>query len=164
METAHFHLLVNHFPIVSLFIAFPIFLIGCWRKNLSMQQIAYAIFIFTALAAALSMYSGEGAEEAVENMQQIPHHMIHDHEEWAEKLALISYLLAGCSLLAFWASHQRPTWQSKINLGIGLLALAGLALCQPVGNSGGQIRHTEIRCPQIGENNSDRTVPHHIED
>jgi uncharacterized membrane protein len=164
MNTAHFHLLVNHFPIVSLFIAMPLFLMGCWRKNQTLQQVAYAIFVFSGIATALSMYSGEGAEEAVENLQQVTHELIHEHEEWAEKLALLQYLTAALSLVAFWASHQKQAWQSKINIAIGVLALAGLVLCQPVGNSGGQIRHTEIRCPQVGDGGPERSVPTHLED
>jgi uncharacterized membrane protein len=145
MNTAHFHLLVNHFPIVGLVISTGIFLVGIVRKNNSLQQTAYVLFILVACAAAVSMNTGEGAEEIAENFAQVTHHLIHEHEEWAEKFALLTYLLAVGSMVNYYFSIKKNALQNKLNYVLLLIALGACLLSKPVGTSGGEIRHTEIR-------------------
>jgi hypothetical protein len=47
------------------------------------------------------MGTGEGAEEMVEDMPNIGKQIIHEHEEIAENLALVLYLLAVVSIEVF---------------------------------------------------------------
>jgi hypothetical protein len=91
------------------------------------------------------MGTGEGAEELIEDMPNIGEQIIHEHEELAEKLAVLLYVLGGLSLVGLYLNfknHSKTKLLSFLILGI---ATAGLFLVQKVGTSGGEIRHTEIR-------------------
>ena len=99
MSDAHLHLVVNHFPIIGTILALGILLAGILLKNISVKNTAYVLFIVAAIFAIFSMQTGEGAEEMVEDMPNIGKRIIHEHEEIAEKLAIVLYLLGGISVL-----------------------------------------------------------------
>lgn len=145
MNDAHLHMVVNHFPIIGTIFGFGILIVGLVLKNKTLINTSYAIFIVAAIFGAISMATGEGAEELVEDMPNIGKQIIHEHEELAEKLAVLLYVLAGLSLAGLYLNfknHAKAKLLSFLILGV---ATAGLFLVQKVGTSGGEIRHTEIR-------------------
>jgi uncharacterized membrane protein len=145
MNDAHLHMVVNHFPIIGTIFGFGILIIGLVLKNKTLINTSYVLFIVAAIFGAFSMATGEGAEELVEDMPNIGKQIIHEHEELAEKLAVLLYVLSGLSLAGLYLNfknHAKAKLLSFLILGI---ATAGLFLAQKVGTSGGEIRHTEIR-------------------
>ena len=145
MNKAHLHLLVNHFPIIGTFFGIGILIVALFLKNNSIKNTAYWVFITTAIFAAISMATGDGAEHIVKDFPDIGRKIIHVHEEYAEKLALVLYLLGIISIVGFYMNrinHVKATLLSYIILVVGIVAL-GLTI--NVGASGGEIRHTEIR-------------------
>ena len=85
MNEAHLHMVVNHFPIIGILLGFGVLVAGIVLKNDSVKNTAYCLFIVGAVFAAISMATGEGAEEMVEDMPSVGKHIIHEHEEMAEK-------------------------------------------------------------------------------
>lgn len=145
MNDAHLHLMVNHFPIIGTIFGIGILIAGLVLKNNALKNTAYILFIVAALFAAPSMNTGEGAEELVEDMPNIGKKIIHEHEELAEKLALLLYATGIFSLLSIYTSsknHKLAIIASYITL---FLAIGAAVLGSSVGTSGGEIRHTEIR-------------------
>jgi uncharacterized membrane protein len=145
MNYAHLHLLVNHFPIIGTIFGLGILIAGIIFKNNSVKNISYVIFIVTAIFAFIGMSTGEGAEEIVEDMPNIGKQIIHEHEEIAEKLAVVLYVLGAVSLFGLYANiknHSKAILTSYLAL---VIAIVGLFLAKSVGTSGGEIRHTEIR-------------------
>lgn len=145
MNDAHLHLVVNHFPIIGTILGLGILIAGIILKNNTTKNVAYALFIVAAIFAAFSMYTGEGAEELVEDMPSVGEKIIKEHEEIAEKLALVLYFLGVISLVGLYANIKkwiRANLVSYLALTIGLVAVF---LAQQVGTSGGEVRHTEIR-------------------
>jgi len=145
MNDAHLHLVVNHFPIIGTILGLGVLLVGILLKNNTVKNVSYVIFIVAALFAAFSMGTGEGAEEAVEDMPNIGKHIIHEHEELAEKLALVLYVLGVVSLLGLYTNSKNHSKAKLISFLALAIALVGVFLAQQVGTSGGEIRHTEIR-------------------
>jgi len=145
MSDAHYHLLVNHFPILGVIIGLGILFFGIVLKNDIVKNVAYVLFIMTAIFAALSMATGDGAEEAVENFPNIGKHIIHEHEEMAEKLALLLYLLGALSLLGLYTNFKNHLRAKLVSILALLVALVAVYFAQATGTSGGSIRHTEIR-------------------
>lgn len=145
MNDAHLHLVVNHFPIIVTFLGFGILVVGMFLKNNSVKNTAYVLFVVAALFALASMATGEGAEELVEDMPGIGKKIIHKHEELAEKLALLLYATGLFSLLSLYTSIKKNKFAKKLSYVTLVLALAASFLATRVGNSGGEIRHTEIR-------------------
>jgi uncharacterized membrane protein len=136
---------VNHFPIIGTIFGLGILITGMLLKNNSVKNTAYILFIVAAIFSAFSMGTGEGAEELVEDLPNIGKQIIHEHEEIAEKFAIIMYatgLLALLSLYTSITSHRLAKSISFITLALALLAAV---FAKSVGTTGGEIRHTEIR-------------------
>lgn len=145
MNEAHLHMVVNHFPIIGIIFGLGILITGIVLKNNSVKTVAYVLFIVAAVFAALSMSTGEGAEELVEDMPTVGKHIIHEHEEIAEKFALLLYVLGGLSLLTIFFGVKKMVYEKYTTIAILIVAVIGVFLAKGVGTSGGEIRHTEIR-------------------
>jgi uncharacterized membrane protein len=145
MNDAHYHLLVNHFPIIGVIFGLGILVFGLVLKNNIVKNVAYTVFIVAALFAAVSMATGDGAEEAVEHMPAVGKHIIHEHEEMAEKLALVLYVLGIISLLGMYTNFKNHSKAKLVSLLALVLAILAVFLGKQTGTSGGEIRHTEIR-------------------
>jgi len=145
MSDAHLHLVVNHFPIIGTIFGLGILIAGLASKNNAIKNTAYVLFIVAAVFAFASMYTGEGAEEMVEDMPNIGKHIIHEHEELAEKLAILLYALAAFSIASLYTAVKNHKYAKITSLITLILALGAVVLGSFVGTSGGEIRHTEIR-------------------
>ncbi|ENA1814740.1 hypothetical protein [Flavobacterium psychrophilum] len=145
MNNAHLHMVVNHFPIIGIIFGFGILISGIFIKNNTVKNTAYFVFIVSAIFAITSMYTGDGAEEMVEDMPNIGKKIIHIHEEWAEKLAIVLYILGAISIGGLYLNLKKQAKANFISFLVLIIAIAGVILAKFTGTSGGEIRHTEIR-------------------
>lgn len=145
MNDAHLHMVVNHFPIIGTIFGFGILIAGLVLKNKTLMNTSYVLFIVAAIFGAISMGTGEGAEELVEDMPNVGKQIIHEHEELAEKLAVLLYVLGAFSLVGLYLNFKNHAKAKLLSFLILVVSAIGLILVQKVGTSGGEIRHTEIR-------------------
>lgn len=145
MNGAHWHLVVNHLPIIFPMVGVIVMLTGFISTSEAVKRTAFMIFIFGALAALAAMTTGEGAEEVVEKISGVTENYIKSHEETAETFAILSYILGGISLLGLWASFKQKPFSSIISIGTLVFAIVVLFFAKQTGTTGGEIRHTEIR-------------------
>jgi uncharacterized membrane protein len=145
MNDAHLHLIVNHFPIIGTIFGLGILISGMILKNNSVKNTAYVLFIVAAVFAAFSMGTGEGAEELVEEMPTVGKQIIHEHEEIAEKFAVVLYLLGIISLGGLFLNYIKHAKAKLVSYAAIFIAVVGVFLAKETGTSGGEIRHTEIR-------------------
>ncbi|KAF2519664.1 hypothetical protein E0W68_00015 [Flavobacterium salilacus subsp. salilacus] len=154
MNDAHFHLVVNHLPIIIPVVGFLVMAGGLLTRSAIVQRVAYCIFILGALCTIPAAVSGEGAEEVVEHLNLADHSIIHEHEEAAEVFILFSYALGGLALLGLWANIKRKTFDNTISVLTLVLSLVVIYLGSNAGTTGGEIRHTEIRNDSGGNTNT----------
>jgi len=154
MNGAHWHLVVNHLPIIFPIVGVIVMLTGLISKSEAVKRTAFIIFICGALAAIAAMTTGEGAEEVVEKINGVTENYIESHEETAETFAILSYILGGVSLLGLWASFKQKTFSNIISIGILVFAVVVLFFAKQTGTTGGEIRHTEIRTSNNMLNNN----------
>jgi len=145
MNDAHLHLIVNHFPIIGVIFGLGILIMGIILKNNTVKNTAYVLFIVSAIFAAFSIGTGEGAEELVEDMPSVGKKIIHEHEEMAEKLAILLYVLAVLSIGGIYLNIKNHVKAKLVSYAALILAIVGVFLAQQTGTTGGEIRHTEIR-------------------
>ena len=145
MNDAHLHMIVNHFPIIGTIFGLGILISGMILKNNSVKNTAYVLFIVAAIFAAFSMGTGEGAEELVEDMPTVGKQIIHEHEEMAEKLAVVLYVLGIISLGGLILSYLKNAKTTMLSYVALVVAVVGVFFAQQTGTTGGEIRHTEIR-------------------
>ncbi len=145
MNGAHWHLVVNHLPIIFPFVGVILMVTGLISRSEAVKRTAFMIFILSALAAIAAMSTGEAAEEVLENISSAAENYIKSHEESAETFALFSYILGGISLFGLWASFKAKAISKFITIGTLMFAMAVLFFAKQTGTRGGEIRHTEIR-------------------
>jgi uncharacterized membrane protein len=164
MNEAHFHLVVNHLPIIFPIVGVIVMITGFISKSEAVKRTAFMIFIFGALASIAAMATGEGAEEIVEKINGVSESYIKTHEEIAETFAVLSYILGGISLLGLWASFKQKSFSSIIAVVTLVFAFVVLFFGKQTGTTGGEIRHTEIRSentiPAIEDNKSEKDEDH----
>ena len=145
MNDAHFHLVVNHLPIIFPLVGVIILITGLIAKSEAVKRTAYLVFSIGAISAIAAMTSGEGAEEVVENINGISESFIENHEDAAKLFALLSYVLGGLSLIGLWASFRQKTFSSIVSIAVLGMAIIVLVFAKQTGTTGGEIRHDEIR-------------------
>lgn len=147
MNSAHFHLAINHIPLLFPVAGILLLLLGLFTKSDLTRRNAYFIFILGAIASIGAMATGEGAEEAVEHLPGISESLIKTHEEAAEVFASLSYLVGLAALLAYISSLKNWPVAKFLPLAVLLLSLSSMYFAVRAGITGGEIRHAEIRNP-----------------
>lgn len=145
MNEAHFHLVVNHLPIIFPIVGVIVMITGLIFKSDAVKRTAFLIFIIGSLTSIAAMASGEGAEEIVENISGVTENYIERHEESAELFSILTYILGGLSLLGLWVSIKQKSFTNIFNITILIFAFVVIYFGKETGTTGGEIRHTEIR-------------------
>ncbi len=156
---AQLHLLTNHLPVVGSLFATLVLLSGLLLKNSSVRRTGLALLAFAALTTLPAYFSGEPAEEKIEDLPGVSESLIHDHEEAAEAtlvvLALTGVVAAGGLALG---RMRRESLESKAQWASLALGVVSAGFLANTAHLGGFIRHPEIR--PAGLASSEAGVPH----
>jgi hypothetical protein len=144
MNDAHLHLLFNHLPIVGSLIGLLILAAGIFLKQPLVRKTAFAVLIFSALVTLPAFFTGEGAEEIVEELPGISHNLIHEHEEAAELALWLSEALGIIALIAFYLEHIQHKFSGMANFFTLIFSIGTFVSFAKTGNTGGEIHHPEI--------------------
>jgi uncharacterized membrane protein len=155
MNDAHLHLVFNHFPIIIPIIGTLILISGFLFKSEVIKRTALGVFVLGSLFIFPSMFTGEGAEEVVEQLSVIDKNMIHEHEEMAEKFAIVTHILGFISLIGLWASWKQKSFAKYFFIIPIFMVIIVIYLGKLTGTSGGEIRHTEIRSSTAIQNSAE---------
>lgn len=145
MNDAHWHLVVNHLPIIFPLVGIIILITGFISKSEAVKRTAFMLFIFGALASIVAMTTGEGAEDIAEKISGVTKKFIHEHEEIAETFSILTYILGAISVIGLWASFQKKSFSNILSIIILVFTFVVLFFGKETGTTGGEIRHTEIR-------------------
>jgi uncharacterized membrane protein len=144
MNQTHIHLLITHLPIVGSFLGALVLLHGIGTKSNQTIIAAYYIFVLSAIGAGIAYFTGEAAEETVENLQGVVEATIKTHEEFA-LYALISLITLGfASIIGLYLTFIKSSIIRSTALFILFISLLSFGIVARTGYLGGQIRHTEV--------------------
>jgi hypothetical protein len=145
MNAAQVHLALNHVPVVGVWFGILALVLALQRASGELKRFALVVFAVVGLASVPAYFSGQQAEEIVEELPGVEHDRIEEHEE-AGRLASIAAgvlgLLAVGLLWAYRSPRSLPGWAVGITLVLSLLVAAALARTSLLG---GEIRHEEVR-------------------
>lgn len=144
MNQAHYHLALNHLPVIIPMIGLLVLIGGFLIRSETVRRTACLIFILGGLTTIPAIGTGDGAEEAVENINGISETAIHEHEEMAETFAPLSYILGIMALASFWLSWKKSPFARKVAFVLAVYSAVVIYFAVQTGNSGGRIRHPEI--------------------
>jgi hypothetical protein len=145
MNAAHWHLVLNHIPLIGIGFVALLMVIAFLRKSSELVSVSMVLALIVALFAIPAYLTGEPAEEVVENTPGISENLIEEHEEAAEKAFILVEAVGGLALIGLIA--RRFSRNLGNTLAVATLAglLAGGGLVAYTANLGGKIHHQEIR-------------------
>ncbi len=145
MSAAHFHLALNHLPLLGILIGAVLLAYGLWRDQDSVQYASLGLLAVAGLSTIAVYLTGEPAEEIVEGLAGVSHDAIEAHEE-VGKYALVAGILTVVSslsaLIVAYARRQLVRWTVLLTL---VLALLTTGIIGYTANLGGKISHPELR-------------------
>jgi hypothetical protein len=146
VNAAHFHLIVNHLPIVGAVLSVPLLVLALFqRADRGALRAAVAVLVLSAGGALASLWSGEPAEEQVEHLPGTSEAAIEIHEERAELATGLSVVTALLGVGALVLAERRRIGSAApiaVTLAGAVLTAGAMAW---TGSTGGVIRHPEIR-------------------
>ena len=163
MTGVHYHLLLNHIPILGTLFGIIVMVLGVIGGNIGFKRLALGTFVIAALFAIPVYLTGEPAEEAVEQLN-IKESVIEAHEEAAEIAfwgMMILGILALVTLIWEFLKGLHVKGMSYLVLVLGLLVGGYMGY---VGNLGGKIRHSEIRTKAVQDGTNQVSANNHEEE
>ncbi len=145
MNAAHWHLVLNHIPLIGIGFVILLMIIALVRKSSELKNIALIFTVLVALWAIPAYLTGEPAEEIVEDVPGISEDMIHEHEEMAEKAFIFIEAVGGLALIALIGGRFNRKLGNTLAAVTLLGLIAGGGLIAWTANLGGKIHHEEIR-------------------
>ena len=145
MNAAHYHLLINHVPILATFFSIAVMVWGIAAKSEAIKKVALVGFVVAGVFAIVAFQTGESAEDIVEDLPGVTHEMIEGHEESAGTAQWLTILLGVGGLAGLFMNSKSIKGLDKY---LWLLLAYSLVVAASLGYTayeGGQIRHTELR-------------------
>jgi len=144
MNLAHLHLILNHFPIIGTIIGLSLFAGSLAGKNDDLKRASLIVLAAVAFLALPTFFSGIGAQAVVRKDPTVPVDLIERHEGAAILALFLMEITGALALAELW---RRRSWSLVTILFFSIVTLGMMAR---VGNTGGDIRHTEIRSEESG--------------
>ena len=156
MNSVQMHLALTHVPVVLSLAGLIMLAVAFFIKNSILTKTSYILILIAGMAAIPVFFTGEGTEEAIENLPGVSETVIERHEDVA-KLAMISITVAGLAALAALFSFRWQIATRVFKIVVLLLALASGGLMAQTAHLGGQIRNTEIRSGVALQNSNENS-------
>jgi uncharacterized membrane protein len=141
---AHLHLLLNHVPVIGSIVGLGLFLVSFVGKNEDLRRASYIIFAGVALFTIPAFLSGFGAQQMIKG-PSVSDDLIRRHESSALLSLWFMEITGTLALIGLWQS-QRTSRPTRGNVAAVLIfSLLTVILIARTGNTGGDIRHPEVR-------------------
>lgn len=144
MNAAHFHLILNHVPVITTFFAIILMLWGYLANKRDLINVAFWGFILAALATIPVFLSGHSAEEIVENMQDVSGNAIDLHEEMAEITLWLTIFMGILGITGLYMQNKLSKLFKSFLMVIVVFGVVTGGLLTYTGYLGGHIHHPEI--------------------
>lgn len=144
MNTAHWHLVLNHFPIVGTLGGIVVLFYGLIRKSNDTKALGALLILAMSIISVIVMQTGEVAEEVVEKIPGISEAAMEAHED-AAKIA--NGILVACGVLALLSLVLHFFKRNTVTIAMSatlVLSSVAFGFMGYTGYLGGKIRHTEI--------------------
>lgn len=151
IPAAHWHLILNHVPVVGSLFALGLLAWGCRRRSDDLKRAALGAVVLVALAAVPAYLTGEPAWEDIMGLPASEQDAQIEAHQRAAQFAFGSSTFTGIvALITLMRGRQGRALSSPLTAAALVLLLATTGLMAYVANLGGMIRHKEIR-PGAGE-------------
>jgi uncharacterized membrane protein len=149
MSFTHLHLLLNHFPVIGTLIVTALLAWAVFRGSGEITRVSLALVAAIGAIAVIVFFTGEPAEEAIENLPGFSEAITERHEEFALIATIVLASLGALALgaLALLRRKEVPRWVTVWSFMLSIVASGVMGYTALLG---GQIRHTEVRASVTG--------------
>lgn len=144
-NVAHWHLVINHLPVVGSMAALLLLGWACFKNTDDLKRVALTALVLVAIVSIPAFLTGEPSEGYTKGLPGISARFMSYHEDLA-KTALWVALAAGgaalAALIVFRKANSLPRWVAAVLL-VACVVVCGLMV--RTASYGGKIRHSEIR-------------------
>jgi len=144
MSLTHLHLLLNHVPVIGILIVTALLGWAVLRRSSEITRVSLVMVAAIAIVAVIVFFTGEPAEEAIENLPGFSEAITERHEEFALIATIVVGLLGALALAALGLLRKKEIPRS-VTVWCFLLSIAASGVMGYTALLGGQIRHTEVR-------------------
>ena len=145
MSAAHWHLVVNHAPVVGVPVVFLLLGAALLMHTREVAIVACSLGVLVAMSGGAAFLTGEPAEEELRRTQGIEQALVKEHEEAADVSVWLITALGSVSAVGLFLVLKRGLVSRKLLWGATALALMASVSLGYTANLGGQIQHKEIR-------------------
>ena len=144
MSFTHLHLLLNHFPVIGTLIVTALLAWAVFRRSEEITRVSLGLIAAMGAISIVVFFTGEPAEEAIENLPGFSEAITERHEEFALIATIVVGSIGTLALgaLALLRKRDIPRWVTVWSLVLSIVASGVMGYTALLG---GQIRHTEVR-------------------
>lgn len=144
MSLVYLHLVLNHIPIIGIPVATFFLIHGIFKGNISSRRFALIMLFVISIFVLPVYFTGEPAEEAVEDLPGVMESLIEEHEDAGKISMILTVILGAISFIALFMQkdERKGRTASFIVLIFAAIAISSLSY---TGKLGGVIRHTEVQ-------------------
>ncbi len=147
MNPAHWHMLVNHLPIIGSLFATLILLGGILRRSVPILNLSLGLFVACAVFSIIASQTGESAEHYLEDLKAIDETYLEPHEAAAEIANYGMIALGALALITLIFKRIRNV--NFIHYLVLIASIVVFVLMARAGMLGGEIMHKEIRVDKV---------------
>ncbi len=144
MDPVWLHLLFNHIPIIATAFAVLVVFAALIIRNDVVRRTGLVLYVVAGLAIYPANFTGEPAEEKVEEIAGISHKQIHEHEEAAELAVTLTSIALFLALLHLFNRPSQVNFQRLVLTAFLIIAVAANIQAVITGHEGGLIRRPEL--------------------
>jgi uncharacterized membrane protein len=145
VDFSHLHLLLNHFPIIGTIIAAGLFLTSFLLHGEGLRRSSLLLFVAMAFLTIPTFITGVGAQVKLVQDPTISNKLIQRHLGAAELSVWFILVTGGLAGIGLWQGGHRDRVAGWTLAGLAVFSLITIALMARTGNTGGDIRHVEVR-------------------
>jgi energy-coupling factor transporter transmembrane protein EcfT len=144
LNAPHFHIAVNHLPVVGSMGIALLLIFALFPAGRPYRRFALVALVVVALAGLPAFFSGEPAEDGIENIVGVEETRIEQHEDVARTAVIVLELAGAIGLFGLMLFRRKAVPGSLLALALAV-DLGAAALMTRTASLGGEIRHPEIR-------------------
>lgn len=145
MNYPHWHIMLNHIPIIGM-ISGAILWFLAMRTNQAILYKTALGWVIVSAAIAIPVYlTGQNSHELLHGLPGISHEIIDVHERWGTYTLFVSVITGILAVFGFVQLKKLGQLSSTWKVIISLLVVVLSGIAGYTGHLGGLIRHTEIR-------------------
>lgn len=142
---AYRHVVLNHFPITGLLLAWVVLLVGTLLRERAVSLLGLLLVAATAGSAVFVMTAGEDAYPQIRDSLDAAGRLRLDrHADLAGFWGLGLYATAALAVVAFLLALWRRDLTTRLSGAVTVATLASLVAVVVIAEAGGRIRHAEL--------------------